>query len=133
MTMRLEVSRRADLAIRALATLGAADGRVKAGELAARLGTTVGFVPKVVAPLVERGWVGSDPGPAGGYHCTAALERISVLAVIEAVEGPTDTGRCVVADRPCDTTAPCSLHAAWQHARDGLLERLAGTPLGATP
>ena len=65
--MRLEISRRADLAVRALLLLADADGRCKAGELARRLETTVGFVPQVVAPLVQRGWVRSDPGPRGGY------------------------------------------------------------------
>src|SRR5262245_494536 len=99
--MRLEISRRADLAVRALLAIDRAPDRIKADALAADLATTAGFVPQVVGPLVKRGWVRSDPGPRGGYSAVVALERVSVLDVIEAIDGPTDVGQCVVADGPC--------------------------------
>jgi DNA-binding IscR family transcriptional regulator len=54
---------------------------------------------------------------------------VSVLAVIEAVDGVTDDGRCVVADRICDGAAPCSLHVAWTKARNELVGVLGGTSL----
>lgn len=114
--MRLEITRRADLAVRAMALL--AEGRrLKAGELAERLATTPGFVPQVIGPLVKGGWVRSVPGPTGGYALVVTPEHVSVLDVIEAVDGPTDTGRCVVADVPCGRGTPCALHVAWSHAR----------------
>jgi DNA-binding IscR family transcriptional regulator len=49
--------------------------------------------------------------------------------VIEAVDGVTDDGRCVVADRVCDGAAPCSLHGAWTKARSELVGVLGGTTL----
>ena len=68
------------------------------------------FVPQVLGPLVRAGWVRSDPGPTGGYRCQVVLSEVSVLQVIEAVDGATDVGRCVVADRPCQAADPCVLH-----------------------
>jgi Rrf2 family protein len=76
-----------------------------------------GFMPQVLSPLVRRGWVGSDPGPTGGYSLRVAPEEISVLDVIEAIEGVTDTTNCVLADRPCSEQGPCSLHVPWSSAR----------------
>ena len=131
--MRLEITRRADLAVRALAVLGADGRQMKAAELAERLGSTPGFVPQVLGPLVERGWVRSEPGPTGGYSSAVSLDDVHLLDVIEAVEGPTDTGRCVVADRPCGTATPCALHIPWQQARSQLLTALADTPASAIP
>jgi Rrf2 family protein len=131
--MRLEITRRADLAVRALAELAATDGRCKSADLAAALGTTTGFVPQVVGPLVKAGWVASDPGPTGGYRVVVPLDTVSLLAVIEAVDGPTDTGRCVVAERPCDARDRCALHDAWGRARDELMATLAATPLSSMP
>ncbi|HEY7938675.1 MAG TPA: Rrf2 family transcriptional regulator [Acidimicrobiales bacterium] len=124
--MRLEITRRADLAVRALTVLADADGRVKGPDLAAALDTTPGFVPQVLGPLVAAGWVRSDPGPTGGYRLTARLQDITVLEVVEAVEGPTDLGRCVVADRPCGSAGPCALHVAWARARGELMTSLGG-------
>lgn len=124
--MRLEITRRADLATRALLALR--DGRrLKAGELAEAVGTTPGFLAHAMAPLVARGWVRSEPGRTGGYAATDAFERVTVLDVIEAVEGPTDTGRCVLEDRPCGATGPCALHVPWSRARTQLLAELAET------
>jgi Rrf2 family protein len=123
--MRLEISRRADLAVRALLELSRTGERVKADALAASLETTAGFVPQIVGPLVKRGWVRSDPGPRGGYSATLDLDAVSVLDVIEAVDGPTDAGRCVVADGPCGRAPHCALHDAWARARTELLAHLA--------
>jgi Rrf2 family iron-sulfur cluster assembly transcriptional regulator len=122
--MRLEISRRADLAVRALLAIDRAPGRVKSERLAAELETTAGYVPQVLGPLVKRGWVRSDPGPRGGYSVAVALDDVSVLDVIEAVDGPTDVGRCVVADGPCGRAPHCALHGAWARARDELTAHL---------
>jgi Rrf2 family protein len=104
--------------------LAAAPDRMRAQALADALDTTTGFVPQVVGPLVKAGWVRSDPGPTGGYELQASLEQLSVLDIIEAVDGPTDDGRCVVADVDCDAGQPCVLHDAWASARHELTDSL---------
>jgi Rrf2 family protein len=129
--MRLEITRRTDLATRALLHLSAVEGRVKASVLAEQLGTTPGFLSQAMTPLVGRGWVRSVPGPTGGYELTADPAAISVLEVIESVEGPTDTGRCVLEDRNCAVGGQCALHRAWATARSHLLDDLGATPLSA--
>ena len=124
--MRLEVTQRADLAVRALDVLGRTSARLKSGQLAAALGTTPGFMPQVMAPLVQAGWVRSEPGPTGGYELVVRPDQLSVLAVVEAVDGPTDNGHCVAADQPCSRRQPCALHTAWARARDELVGVLRG-------
>jgi Rrf2 family protein len=127
--MRLEVSRRADLACRALLVLAKERERVKADDLAARIGTTSGFLSQVLTPLVGRGWIRSEPGPRGGYLATLPTTGVSLLDVIEAIEGPTDTEMCVLEDRPCLGAAACPLHRPWDRARGALLDELRRTPL----
>jgi Rrf2 family protein len=131
--VRLEITRKTDLASRVLVELSNDGGRLKAGVLADRVGSTPGFLSQVVAPLVERGWVRSDPGPTGGYQATVSLDEVSVLDLVEAVEGPTDAGRCVLVDRPCTEKGLCALHTPWMKARAGLLADLAATPLSTIP
>lgn len=130
--MRLEITRRADLAARALVALVRDGDRAKSAVLAERIGTTPGFLSQVMTPLVQQGWVRSEPGPTGGYVATVDPAEVSVLDVIEAIEGPTDTGRCVLADRTCGGPGgdgPCALHAAWSSARAGLVADLGGRTL----
>lgn len=127
--MRLEITRRAELAVRAMVFLGSVGGRVKSREIALELATTSMFVPQVVGPLVKAGWVQSHAGPTGGYNACVDLRDVSVLDVVEAVDGVTDSGRCVVADRPCSSGAPCALHAGWVRARQELVRALGETRL----
>ncbi|MGY6499451.1 MAG: RrF2 family transcriptional regulator [Acidimicrobiales bacterium] len=132
--MRLEVTRKSDLAVRVLRALAAdTDGRVKGPRLAELVDSTPGFVAQVVTPLVRAGWVRSDPGPTGGYTLTVPVSQISVLDVVEAVEGPTDTGRCVLVDRGCDEAGTCALHTAWVRARTHLLRELGATTVEERP
>lgn len=129
--MRLEVTRKSDLATKALLALGRDGDRAKSSDLAERVGTSPGFLSQVIAPLAAKGWVRSDPGPTGGYVATIDLDAVSVLDVIEAVEGPTDTERCVLEDRTCAGGGLCALHAPWSHARAQLLGQLRATPLSS--
>ena len=113
--------------MRALRVLAVVEGRMKGPELAQAVGSTSGFVSQALNPLVREGWVRSDPGPAGGYSLAADLESVSVLEVIEVIEGPTDSGRCVLADRACNQSGVCPLHVPWLRARSELRRELGAT------
>ena len=127
--MRLEVTRRTDLATRALVELVPSGRRLKGAELAERLGASPGFLSQAMTPLVGQGWVRSEPGPTGGYVLAVDPDEVSLLQVIEAVEGPTDGGRCVLEGRECAAENPCALHEPWSRARGRFLADLAATSL----
>jgi Rrf2 family protein len=129
--VKLDVTRRTDLAVRTLLTLDGVGGRIKGSDLAELVCSTAGFIPQVLAPLVQKRWVRSDPGPTGGYVLIGDLDDISVLEVIEAVEGPTDMARCVLDGGDCDEIGHCAIHTAWTQARETLLDELSGTSLGS--
>lgn len=129
--MRLEVTRRSDLAIRALLVLSERGDRTKAAELAEEVGASKGFLTQVMHPLVQRGWVRSDPGPTGGYAAAFEPAAVSVLEVIEVSEGPVDTGRCVLEDRTCAEAGTCALHRPWARARGNLIDELGSQSLAS--
>ena len=121
------MTRKSDLAVRSMRVLAATSGRMKGPELAEVVGSTSAFVSQVLTPLVRAGWVRSDPGPTGGYSLTADLDDVSLRQVIETIEGPTDAGRCVLADGPCDEFGSCALHEPWLRARSLFLAELDAT------
>lgn len=127
--MRLEITRKTNLAISAMGELGRAGGRISGKQLADAVGTTTTFLAQVVAPLVRKGWVLSQPGRSGGYELVVDASTLSVLEVIEAVEGPTDTRSCVLRSGDCTADDPCPTHEAWSRARTALLNELAETPV----
>jgi Rrf2 family protein len=121
--MNLTMSKRSDLAIRAIRALKGS-GQATGTDLAEAIDTTIQFLPQILRPLIRAGWVGSDRGPGGGYRLTADLADISLLEILEGVEGPAETGRCVLRDGPCPGTVTCPIHEAWMVARDELVSRL---------
>ena len=127
--MRLEITRKTDLAIRALIVLDQQAQKMTASLLAERISTTSGFLSQVMTPLVARGWVRSDPGPTGGYVLGVQTHAVSVMDVIEAVEGRMDESRCVLFVRPCDATNPCAMHGPWGRARAEMIRELRTTTL----
>jgi len=131
--VRLEITRKTDLALQALRVLAETENPVKGKDLADRIGTTAPFIPQVMKPLVDVGWVGSDRGPTGGYRLSADLTRTSVLSLIEAMEGPTVDGRCVLQGTPCPATDRCAMHDAWTRASAALLVELSKTNIIETP
>jgi Rrf2 family iron-sulfur cluster assembly transcriptional regulator len=129
--MRLEITRRSDLALRALRHLEATAETVRGADLAEAVASTAQYLPQVLNPLVRTGWVASDPGPGGGYRLAAPLQGRSVLELIELLEGETDTGVCVLRDGPCSGAERCSLHDAWVVSRGALVDILSAVPISA--
>ncbi len=124
--MRLTVSKRSDLAIRAVRYLDTHEGRVSGSEIAEAVGTSVPFLSQVLTPLVAEHWIDSRTGPTGGYALMDAGRAMSLLELVEAIEGPVIDGHCVLEDSACDGTDPCALHTMWSGARSALMSSLAG-------
>jgi len=126
--MRLELSTRTDLALRALRELERSGRRVPRADLAERLHTTPDSLARVMGLLVSQGWVASRRGRSGGYELTSSGESVSVLDVIVVEEGvPLD--RCVLRTGPCTPDENCALHDPWMKAREAMLAALAIAPV----
>lgn len=126
--MEIQLSRTADYGIRA--ALALADGeRHKSRELADRAGIPGGFAAQVLGHLVRGGLVHSQAGQSGGYSLTRPAADVSLLDVVEAIEGPIRTTRCVLRDSACDVERPCAVHGPWTRAQDALRGSLQQTSL----
>ena len=126
--MNFGFQRKTDLALRVLQHLGTLGQKLSGTSLSSAIGTTTSFLPQVMAPLIERGWVVSERGPGGGYSLTAASLDVTLFDVLEATEGPTVNGRCVLRDQPCPGDASCPAHVVWTDAREVLIDGLRTIP-----
>lgn len=125
----MELGHRAEYALRAavhLARRDAGGSPHKGRMIAEATGVPPQYLPQVLAGLVRAGLVRSTPGPRGGYALTRPPETISLLNVIEAVDGPLASPVCPLRGVRCGGTEPCGLHADWRAAQE-----LARAGLGA--
>ncbi len=125
--MRLELTRRADYAIRTTICLAREGGErlVPVPTIARRMNVPRRFLPQIMQDLVRAGLVEASPGRGGGYRLLRAPDAVSVLEVIEAVEGDVRRRTCVLRADPCSSDRACGVHDLFASAQDALLERFA--------
>jgi len=131
--VRLELTRRADYAVRAMLTLKDrdADEVVSGARIAATMGIPPRFVAQVMADLVAAGLITARTGRRGGYALARAADSISMLDVVEAVEGDSRRRTCVLRSAPCSAQGKCAVHDIFAAAQDALLDRLATASLAS--
>ncbi|MBV9214518.1 MAG: Rrf2 family transcriptional regulator [Actinobacteria bacterium] len=112
----LAISSKSPYALRALAELAriGGPGPVPIGELARRRDVPVQFLEGMFATLRRAGMLQSQRGVKGGYSFARPPEEITVLEVVETLEGTLGTDS--VADDPI-----------WTEAVNALREKLRGT------
>lgn len=85
----ISISTKSPYALRALAELGRCGrGPVPIGELARRRDIPVQFLEQVFAALRRAGLLSSQRGVKGGYTFAREPSDITVLEVIELLDGP---------------------------------------------
>ncbi|HET9347439.1 MAG TPA: Rrf2 family transcriptional regulator [Candidatus Limnocylindrales bacterium] len=130
--MRLELNRESEYAIRALVLLAVEKHRSWSGrEIAARTDVPERIVARVLGQLVTAGIVESRIGRTGGYRLRRAPTGLSILEIVETIEGPSRSERCVLRQQGCDPTAPCAIHPVWATAQAGVVDTLGATTLAA--
>jgi Rrf2 family protein len=84
----MKLSHASAYALQALCRLAAGDegDLLAAGRLAP--GAPVIFLRKALGALVSGGVLCSVMGPGGGYRLARSADRITLLEVVEAIEGP---------------------------------------------
>ena len=130
--MKLELTRRGDYAMRAMLALARADGVwLSTPTIAARMGIPVRFLPQVMGDLGRAGLVDSRSGRSGGYRLARPSERISLLSIVEAVEGDSRRRTCVLRGGPCRLDGACDVHDVFFTAQDRLLRTFAEATLAS--
>jgi len=90
----LSITTKSPYAIAALAELGRGgeQGPIPIGELARRREIPVQFLEQLFASLRRAGMLRSYRGVKGGYSFARSPETISVLEVVELLDGPLGAG-----------------------------------------
>ncbi len=110
----MRLTRSSDHALSALMYLAGLDPDQSASgaAIAEVAGAGEATLLKIMRQLVAARLVRSQAGPRGGFRLNLPAEQISMLRVIEAVDGPLDSGTCtcMVEQHPCERKAWCSVH-----------------------
>src|SRR5512136_1754374 len=124
----MQITRQADYAVRAvlyLARLGGGE-RAATSTVAEEQRIPPSFLAKIISQLSIAGLLHTSRGARGGVTLAREAKDITLLEVIEAIDGPIQLNECVSEDGICTFDNDCPLHPIWCAAQDELVKRLKG-------
>ncbi len=125
----MQITRQADYAVRAmvyLAQLGA-ERRAATSQIAQEKQIPPSFLAKIVSQLSVAGLLQTSRGAHGGVSLARSPEDITLLDVVEAIDGPILLNECVGETGACTFGDDCSIKPIWCDAQKELVDRLKGT------
>ena len=125
----LRVSKLTDYATVVMTCLAAGDGVMSAQALAERARLELPTVSKLLKQLAQAGLVASTRGINGGYRLALAPERITVAAIVTAIEGPIGMTECGAHAGLCDHEPHCGVRVKWQRINQAISDALASVTL----
>ncbi len=125
----MQITRQADYAVRAvlyLARLGQ-DERAATSLIAQEQHIPPSFLAKIISQLSIAGLLHTSRGARGGVTLARSPGEITLLEVIEAIDGPIMLNECVGETGSCSFDEDCPLKPVWCDAQNELVARLKST------
>lgn len=115
----MELTRKGDYAIRGIVYLASQPPNKISllSEIAAAVDVPQTFLAKIFQQFSKTGIVKSFRGTGGGFLLASPPEEITLLQVVEAVEGPILPNRCVLKAGECERDVSCTVHPVWHQVQ----------------
>jgi Rrf2 family protein len=115
----MELTRKGEYAIRGIVYLAAQpeDKVCLLCDIAAAVDVPATFLAKIFQQFSKIGLVKSYRGTGGGFVLGRTPDKITLLEVVEAVEGPIMPNRCVVSPQECSRNVFCDVHPVWKRVQ----------------
>lgn len=88
-------------------------GPVNLNHIAQRQGISAKYLWQIVNLLKTAGFVRGTRGPKGGYVLIKSTDTITLLDIIQVLEGPVTLVECVDDPDICARTGQCVAHSVW--------------------
>jgi Rrf2 family protein len=124
-------SRSAEYAIRAFVNLS----RVPEGKyamvkhIAQQEEIPTHFLAKILQQLARKGLLRSSKGPTGGFTLRRKASEVSLMNIVEALDGLGDYDKCASGLAECNDEQPCGMHDSWNALRSRIIEYLKQTSI----
>ncbi len=119
------VTRETDYAVRTVLYLARDKGRMaNATEVARVMHIPKSFLAKILQRLVRSHILASMRGIKGGFTLARRPTEITLLDILESIQGPAGINVCAIDSRMCRLSSTCSVHPVWVEIRKEVERRL---------
>ena len=122
----MQITRQASYAARAILHLARSgkNAPISSSKVAKAEKIPPSFLGKIMWQLSMAGIVHTSRGAGGGVKLARAPKNITLLEVIEAVDGPIRLNECVEANGICSFEENCPMRLVWCEAQHDLVAKL---------
>ncbi len=114
----MQITRETDYAIRCVNYLSGKKGGVTmVEEISKATDVPNSFLAKILQKLGKASLVKSRRGVKGGFELARPPQEISLLQVIEAIQGPVAMNICALDETMCGRSSTCAIHPVWVELR----------------
>jgi Rrf2 family protein len=114
----MEITRETDYAIRCVLYLARGKGKViMIDEISRNMAIPKSFLAKILQKLTKGNIVTSFRGVRGGFQFNRRPEEVSLLDIIEIIEGPVAMNACALEEKACSFSSTCTVHPVWTELR----------------
>jgi Rrf2 family protein len=125
------ISRRLDYGLHLMVALAAdkTNQPQSTASLAESLQMPLPFMHQIAHALMQSGLIKATPGPRGGLRLNQSPSDITVLQIVESLEGPIALNPCSDSGQDCNHQDNCATQVLWGDVQQKLVLHLAGTTL----
>ncbi len=125
----MQITRQADYAIRAVRYLAkhGSSQRIATSTVAREMKIPASFLAKIISQLSIAGLLHTSRGARGGVNLAREAKKISILDVVEAIDGPILLNECVGNPGICAFSDDCLVRPIWVEVQETLVKRLRET------
>jgi Rrf2 family transcriptional regulator, cysteine metabolism repressor len=134
--MSLSLSTRSRYGVRFMVALAQGWGRgsILLKDISRREGISEKYLSQIVIPLKAAGLLTAQRGARGGYALARPPAEVTVLQIVEAIEGPLVPVPCTAdasadCEPPCERMGECAASTVWQQLKTDIEASLSARTL----
>jgi Rrf2 family protein len=125
------LSNTCDYGLRAVCYIASEENRrhVSIREISEKLNISFHFLTKILQILTQHQLLNSFRGPNGGVALARSPDTITLMEIIQAIDGPDLFEKCILGLDNCGNDHPCPLHRQWVGIRENISDLFGRTTL----
>jgi Rrf2 family protein len=96
------------------------DKKIGIKQISKDLNIPTPFLGKILQTLAKQKLLSSTKGPHGGFGLGKSAEEISLIDIVDIIDGQDLFSKCLIRLEDCNSKAPCSMHDKYAEIRQSL-------------